>query len=48
MLKNGLICLIPFKRNKININRMTSFVKDSHGVSLIASPKHPQSFTTSK
>ena len=48
LLKSGLIYFKPIIIITIKTSKITSFVKDSHGVNLIASPKHPQSVTLLK
>ena len=47
-LNNGLICLSPIKRIEIKNINIKSFINEPHGVSLIASPKQPQSVTLLK
>ena len=46
--KIGSIKFLLKYKNEIITSRTTSFVNDSHGVSLIASPKQPQSVTLLK
>ena len=44
-LNKALMCFSPMNKMEMKNNRMTSFPNDPQGVSLIASPKQPQSVT---
>ena len=48
VLKKGFIKSLKIKITTININKIKSLKKLSHGVNFNASPKQPQSLTLSK